>query len=78
MNFSPDEAAAARIAVAQEAAQRRVGTAAVPAAPDQAASVPPSEPAKTLTPREAAAAALQRVRHEIDDLAKQVLRILQS
>ena len=71
MSFSPDEAAAARNAAAQEAAQRKAGGA--PAPPDQAASVPPSQPAKTLTPKEAAAAALQKIRHEIDDLAKQVL-----
>lgn len=74
MSFSPDEAAAARNAAAQEAAHRKVGAA---PAPNQAASVPPSEPAKTLTPREAAAAALQKVRHQIDDLAKQVTGILQ-
>ncbi|CAL5223343.1 g5845 [Coccomyxa viridis] len=68
MSFSSDEAAAARNAAAQEAAQRKAGAA---APPDQATCVPPSQPAKTLTPREAAAAALQKIRHEIDDLAKQ-------
>ena len=70
MSFSPDEAAAARNAAAQEAAQRKTGG--VAPLPEQAASVPPSEPAKTQTPKEAAAAALQKIRHEIDDLAKQV------
>lgn len=49
MSFSPDEAAAARNAAAQEAAQRKAGAA---APPDQATCVPPSQPAKTLTPRE--------------------------
>ena len=69
MTFSPDEAAAARNAAAHEAAHRRTGAA---APPDQAACVPASQPAKPLSSKEAAAAALDKIRHEIEDLAKQV------
>ena len=77
MNFSPGEAAAAREAAAQEAAQRK-GTA---GGPSHAPGVPPSQsavskPAPALTPHEAASAAIGKVRHQVDDLAKQVRRHL--
>ena len=74
MNFSPGEAAAAREAAAQEAAQRK-GTAG--SHPSHAPGVPPSQsavskPAPPPTPHEAASAAIGKVRHQVDDLAKQV------
>jgi hypothetical protein len=79
MNFSPEEAAAARNAAAQDAAQRK-GTAGGHPSPSPGAPIPPSDvsmPTPALTHHEAASAAIDKVRHQIDDLAKQVRRHMQ-
>lgn len=78
MNFSPGEAAAAREAAAQEAAQRK---GAAGGHPSHAPGGPPpqsavSKPAPAPTPHEAASAAIGKVSHQVDDLAKQVRRHL--
>lgn len=62
MSFSPEEAAAARNAAAQEAAAQKKGGDAGQA----------SQPAPSPSPRDAAAAAINKVRHEVNDLEKQV------
>ena len=81
MDFSPEEAAAAREAAVREEAHRKAaaaGLTSLPAAakprasePAGAAQRPPAAP-QALPPREAAMAAIEKTRHEIDDLAKQV------
>ena len=81
MDFSPEQAAAAREAAVREEAHRKAaaaGQAPLPAAaerhalqPAGAAQGPQAAPA-ALTPREAAMAAIEKIRHEVDDLAKQV------
>ena len=81
MDFSPEEAAAAREAAVREEAHRKAAAAGqtpLPAAakshvpePAGAAQRPPAVP-QAQPPREAALAAIEKIRHEIDDLAKQV------
>ena len=81
MDFSPEEAAAAREAAVREEAHRKAAAAGQthpPAAAKPHASEPavaaqrPQAASQALPPREAAMAAIEKTRHEIDDLAKQV------
>ena len=87
MDFSPEEAAAAREAAVHEEAHRKAAAAGqtpLPAAAKPHASAPakaaqgPQAASAALPPREAAMAAIERIRHEIDDLAKQVQSLSDS
>ena len=81
MDFSPEEAAAARETAVREEAHRKAAAAGqtpLPAAARPHASEPagaaqrPQAAPQALPPREAAMVAIGKIRHEIDELAKQV------